>query len=110
MMALASLGPKGKAGLNGCAPKDLATDMDKIARFKTRSMHTELHNDNWIRNLHDIHNTTQMEECTLLLMALSSVAQSLKLMNANFWGKYQVFLLNQSGRPPQNQNVDSSAD
>jgi hypothetical protein len=70
-----------------------------------------------------------MEEFTLLFIALSSIAlsdqndenggngrqmastqsQSLQLMNASFLGQYQDLLLNQSGRPQQNQNVGSSA-
>jgi hypothetical protein len=32
--------------LNGRAPKELAPHLYKIARFKTRSVQTKLHNDN----------------------------------------------------------------
>jgi hypothetical protein len=32
-------------------PKELAPNLYKIARFKTRIVQIELHNDNWIRNL-----------------------------------------------------------
>jgi hypothetical protein len=41
--------------------------------FKKRSVHTELTNCNWIKNLQDIQTTTQLEEFTMLFMALSTV-------------------------------------
>jgi hypothetical protein len=59
--------------LDGQAPKDLAPNVFKIARFKNRSVHTELHNLNWIRNLQEISNVVQLEEFTILFMALSSI-------------------------------------
>jgi hypothetical protein len=37
--------------LHDGAPKDLAPNLFKIARFKKRSVHTELKNSNWIRNV-----------------------------------------------------------
>jgi hypothetical protein len=44
-----------------------------IARFKRRSVHTELNNNNWIRNLQGVHNTTQMEEFNVLFMTLAAI-------------------------------------
>jgi hypothetical protein len=35
--------------LDGLAPKDLAPDLYQVARFKRRTMHTEMQNDSWIR-------------------------------------------------------------
>jgi hypothetical protein len=60
--------------LHGQAPKELAPDLFKIAKFKHRTVHTEMHNLNWIRNLQDITNVSQPEEFTNLFMTLSSVS------------------------------------
>jgi hypothetical protein len=60
--------------LLGAAPKDLAPNLYRIARFKNRPVSKELQNSNWIRNVADISDTTQMEEFILLFMALSSVS------------------------------------
>jgi hypothetical protein len=60
--------------LLGAAPKDLAPNLHRIARFKNRPVSKELQNSNWIRNVADISDTTQMEEFILLFMALSSVS------------------------------------
>jgi hypothetical protein len=62
--------------LQGAAPKDLALNLYKPARFKCRSFSTELNHFNWIKNLIGINTTTQMEEFTLLFMALASVSLS----------------------------------
>jgi hypothetical protein len=59
--------------LQGAAPKDLAPNLYKIVRFKMRTVSTKLHNDKWISNLVGISTVTEMEEFTLLFMALSSV-------------------------------------
>jgi hypothetical protein len=56
------------------APRNLAPSLYRIARFKTITIHTEMHNSNWIRNLQNIHTSVQMEEFTLLFMALSIVS------------------------------------
>jgi hypothetical protein len=48
-------------------------ELYKIARFKKRSVHTELTNCNWIKNMEDIQITTQLEEFTMLFMTLSVV-------------------------------------
>jgi hypothetical protein len=59
--------------LDGLAPKDLAPDLYQVARFKRRTMHTEMQNDSWIRNLQNISTTERMEEFILLFMAVSEV-------------------------------------
>jgi hypothetical protein len=41
--------------------------------FKSRSVSTELYNDNWIRNIKNINNSTLMEEFVTLYAAMSSV-------------------------------------
>jgi hypothetical protein len=55
---------------------------------------TELHNFNWIRDLADIHSPDQLEEFTLLFMALSSITlNEQKDVVAGKWtsnGKYSV--------------------
>jgi hypothetical protein len=43
-----------------------------MARFK-RTVHQELHNDNWISNLQSITTSSQVKEFTLLFMALSQI-------------------------------------
>jgi hypothetical protein len=60
--------------LNRAAPKDLAPNLFRLAMFKKRSVHAELQNSNWIRNLQDIHTPSQIEEFTMLFMALESVS------------------------------------
>jgi hypothetical protein len=45
-----------------------------VARFKFRDVSTELINDNWIRNLHEVRTPIQLVEFILLFMALSSVS------------------------------------
>jgi hypothetical protein len=59
--------------LNGQAPKDLAPNLFRISRFKTRNIHTELNNHKWISNLAGITSTTELEEFTLLFMAMETV-------------------------------------
>jgi hypothetical protein len=59
--------------LQGEAPKNLAPNLYVVARFKFRNVHIELTNDNWIRNLKNVTTPVQLEEFTLLFMALSSV-------------------------------------
>jgi hypothetical protein len=41
-------------------------------KMEKRSVKTELHGDNWIRNLSGINTTNQVEEFTLLFMTTSS--------------------------------------
>jgi hypothetical protein len=59
--------------LDRAALKDLPLNLYKVARFKQRFVSTGLHRSNWIRSLTDIADASQMEEFTLLFMALSSV-------------------------------------
>jgi hypothetical protein len=54
-------------------PKDLALNLFEIARFKGRTVATELHNNNWIRNLSYISTSLLLQEFTLLFMALAEV-------------------------------------
>jgi hypothetical protein len=48
----------------------------KIENFKSRSVNKELHNDNWISNLANITTPSELEEFTLLFMALAPVQLS----------------------------------
>jgi hypothetical protein len=57
----------------GAAPKELAPNQYRLTRFKKRNVGVELQNSNWIRNLQDINTSNQMEEFTMLFMALESV-------------------------------------
>jgi hypothetical protein len=59
--------------LNGSTPKDLAPNLYKIARFKSRLICTELQNSKWINNLANITTSQEMEEFTMLSMALDPV-------------------------------------
>jgi hypothetical protein len=62
--------------LNGMAPKELAPNLFEVARYKKRSVKTEMQGANWIRNLTDVTTSAQLEEFTLLFMAISSVQLS----------------------------------
>jgi hypothetical protein len=55
----------------GSTPRDLAPSLYEVARFKRRNVHVELKNNNWIRNFQQISTPTQLEEFTLLFMALA---------------------------------------
>jgi hypothetical protein len=59
--------------LNDSAPKYLAPNLYKVAKFKHRTIHTELRNQNWIKNLKHIDNPDLLEEFTLLFMTLTPV-------------------------------------
>jgi hypothetical protein len=59
--------------LQGKSPKELAPSLYVIAKFKRRSVFDEMKNDKWISNLVNIHSTEQLEEFTMLFMALSSI-------------------------------------
>jgi hypothetical protein len=59
--------------LLGSAPKDIAPNLYKGARFKNRTVHVELNNIRWIRNLGLIHSPDMLEEYIMLFMALISV-------------------------------------
>jgi hypothetical protein len=59
--------------LHETAPKDIAPNLFKAARFKSRSIATELHNSNWIRNIGPINSPSLLNEYVLLFIMLSSV-------------------------------------
>jgi hypothetical protein len=59
--------------LLGSTPKDIAPRLHRRARFKNRTVHKELHNSNWIRNLGVIGSPELLEEFVTLHMAISSV-------------------------------------
>jgi hypothetical protein len=59
--------------LFGFAPKELVPSLYDVARFKKRSIQTEMKNNNWIRNLQHISTSNLLEEFTLLFMALAEV-------------------------------------
>jgi hypothetical protein len=59
--------------LQGMAPKELAPSLFQVTRFKNRTVHAELHNQSWIRNLKSIDSATQVEEFVLLFMSLADV-------------------------------------
>jgi hypothetical protein len=59
--------------LNGLSPKDLATSLFDLARFKNKTINIELHNLNWVRSISRITTSTQLEEFTLLVMALEPI-------------------------------------
>jgi hypothetical protein len=58
------------------APKDLAPDLYKSARFKKRLVFKKLQRDNWIRSIGEISCPTLLDEFVLLYMALSSISLS----------------------------------
>jgi hypothetical protein len=59
--------------LNEIAPKDLAPNLFHKARSKKRSVHQELQNLNWARNLTGVDNSTELEEFVMLFMALEHI-------------------------------------
>jgi hypothetical protein len=59
--------------LHGAAPKDLAPNLFKSAKFKKRMVHTELRDYNWIKNLKEINSPTLLEEFVLLFLALKGI-------------------------------------
>lgn len=59
--------------LNGMSPKNLAPNLYECARFKFRTVHKELRNNNWITGLRDLNSQTLLDEFALLYTALSTV-------------------------------------
>jgi hypothetical protein len=59
--------------IQGAAPKELAPNLFKLARYKNRSVRVELQNLNWIRSLRDLENVEQLEELVMLFMASSRI-------------------------------------
>jgi hypothetical protein len=80
--------------LNGAAPKELASNLFIVSRYKRRNVNVELRNNNWIRNLRNINSADLSEEFTLLFLAISVVELSDK-KDAIYWkwasnGQYSV--------------------
>jgi hypothetical protein len=59
--------------LYGAAPRELTPNLYSLARFKKRSMASELNNLNWVRNLGHVNTLNILEEFTMLFMALDSI-------------------------------------
>jgi hypothetical protein len=59
--------------LHGSAPRNIAPSLYKAARFKTKSIATELHNQNWVRNIDPVNTLELLNEYVLLFIMLSSV-------------------------------------
>jgi hypothetical protein len=59
--------------LHSSSPKELAPKLFELARYKRRTVYTKLQNLNWIRNISRISSPDQLEEFTLLFMALESI-------------------------------------
>lgn len=59
--------------MQGVAPKEIAPNLYVTAHYKKRSVSTELHNQNWIRNLAPINNPTLLQEYVTLHNLLSTV-------------------------------------
>lgn len=57
--------------LNGVSPAELAPSLYQQARYKTRTVHKELHHFNWIKNLKAIDSENLMDEFILLFSKLS---------------------------------------
>jgi hypothetical protein len=62
--------------LNGSSPRLLAPGLYKQARYKKKSVSTELHNENWIKNFGNIQCPTLLEEFVQLYLAVSTVTLS----------------------------------
>jgi hypothetical protein len=60
--------------LHGAAPKDIAPNIYRRTRFKKRLVHTELHNNNWIRSIGLINDSVLLNEYVLLFLMISSVS------------------------------------
>jgi hypothetical protein len=45
---------RGARWINGIAPKEIVPSLFRLARFKNRSVHKELQNNNWIRSIQRI--------------------------------------------------------
>lgn len=59
--------------LNGVAPKDLAPNLYKQARFKYRAVFTEVTSYKWISNLRELGTQSLLDEFALLYTTLNSI-------------------------------------
>jgi hypothetical protein len=62
--------------INGTSAKEIAPILFKLSRYKYRNVHTELRNSNWITNIQWIHSTAELDEYTMLYMAVSGTQLS----------------------------------
>jgi hypothetical protein len=110
--------------LHGVAPKDMAPTLFKIARYKKRSVHTEVLNDNWIKSLGTINNPAQLDEYVMMFLAISSVtltdrkdkiiwrwtANEIYTMASSYYCQFQGAMtfsqLCRCGKPMFSQNVN----
>jgi hypothetical protein len=59
--------------VNAAAPKDIVSNLYKMARMKNMAVSVELHNHSWIKNLREISSSIMLEEYIMLFIALSTV-------------------------------------
>jgi hypothetical protein len=59
--------------LSGTSAKEIAPNPYNLTRCKRRSVHTEMQQSNWIKNLRGINSPTLLQEYILLYMALSTM-------------------------------------
>jgi hypothetical protein len=57
--------------VQGASPKELAPELFKVARYKRRSVKTELKNSNWIKNVKEVSSESHLEDFILFFMALA---------------------------------------
>jgi hypothetical protein len=62
--------------MNGAAPKDMATSLYSVARFKYRSVSKELQSNKWIRNIGPVDSAAKLEEYVMLYMTISTIILS----------------------------------
>jgi hypothetical protein len=60
-------------------PKEIAPNLFNMARFKMRSVNSELQNSNWLRNLGAIDTPELLAEFVLLHVALTIVSLNSKM-------------------------------
>jgi hypothetical protein len=53
--------------VQGASPKELAPELFKVARYKRRSVKTELKNSNWIKNMKEVSSESHLEDFILFL-------------------------------------------
>jgi hypothetical protein len=59
--------------INGISPKELAPNLYLQARYKFRTVHKELQNFDWIKNIKQINTTELLDELTLLFSTLNEI-------------------------------------
>jgi hypothetical protein len=81
--------------LQGSAPKDIAPNLFHLARFKKRTMHKELMNDNWMCAVRQLSTQVELREFIRLWQLLREVSQSADVEDQILWkwmtnGEYTV--------------------